>query len=79
MWASVVVKAYPVADHAAGMLQGFKAVPVGTLLFERSNDAFDHTVLLRAMWRDEFLSKAVAANQCGIATTGKNEPIVRPK
>ncbi len=39
MWASVVVKAYPVADHAAGMLQGFKAVPVGTLLFERSNES----------------------------------------
>src|SRR5690606_6863803 len=39
----------------------------------------DHAVLLWAMGRDELLLKAVAANQCGIAATGKNEPVVRPK
>jgi len=79
VWAPVVVKAYPVADDAAGMLQGFKPVPVSTLLFKRSDDSLHHAVLLRAVRRDELLAKPVAANQCRVAATGKNEPVVRPK
>lgn len=31
--APAVVKAYPVVDHAAGLLQGFKLMPVAALLF----------------------------------------------
>src|SRR5690606_23057634 len=77
--APVVVKAYPVADHATSVLQGFEAVPVGTLLFKRSDDPFHHAVLLWAVWRNELLAQAVAANQRRIAATGKNETVVRPK
>jgi len=32
-----------------------------------------------AVRRDELLAKPVAANQCRVAATGKNEPVVRPK
>src|SRR5690606_5460951 len=67
------------ADHAAGMLQGFEAVPMGTLLFKRPDDPFHHAVLLWAMRRDELLAQAVAANQRRVAATRKNEAIVRPK
>ena len=52
----MVVEAYPVADDTAGMLQRLEAVPVGTLLFKRSDDSLDHTVLLRAVRRDELLA-----------------------
>jgi len=51
VWTPVVVKAYPVADHAAGMLQGFESMPVGTLFCKRSDDPFHHAVLLRAARR----------------------------
>jgi hypothetical protein len=39
MWAPVVVKANPVGDHLAGMLQCLEAVPMHALVFEGS----DHT------------------------------------
>ena len=79
MRAPVVIKAYPVADHAAGMLQGFEAVPMGTLLFKCSDDPFHHAVLLWAVRRDELLAQAVTAYQCRVAATRKNEAIVRPQ
>lgn len=47
----MVVKADPVANDAADVPQRFEAVPVGTLLFQRPDNPFDHTVLLRAMRR----------------------------
>jgi len=76
VWAPVVVKAYPVANYAAGVLQGFEAVPVSTLLFKRSDNSFHHAVLLRAMRRDELLAQAITTDQRCIAATGENEPIV---
>lgn len=47
--APVVVKAYPVANDTAGMLYGFEAVAVGTLLFKRSDHSLDHAILLWAV------------------------------
>jgi hypothetical protein len=41
-----------------------------TLLFERADYPFDHTVLLRAMRRDELLAQAVAAYECDVAARG---------
>lgn len=57
----MVVKTDPVANHTAGMLDGFEAVPMGTLLFKSPDDAFHHAILLWAMLRDELLAQAVAA------------------
>ena len=76
MWAPVVVKAYPVANDTAGMLYGFEAVPMGTLFFKRPDNTLDHAILLWAMGRNELLTKAIAAHQCGIAARGKHKPIV---
>ena len=56
VWALVVVERDPVADHAAGVLQGLKAVPTRALLFQGSDNALHHAVLLRTMRRDEFLA-----------------------
>jgi len=42
VWSSVVVKAYPVADYAASMLDRLKAMHA--LFFERGDHALDHTV-----------------------------------
>lgn len=55
MWPAKVIKMNPVVNHSAGMLQGFKSLPIHTLLLQRSNDTLHHPVLLRAMGRDELL------------------------
>ena len=41
----MVVPTDPICNHAAGMLQGFEAVAVHALVFERSDHALDHAVL----------------------------------
>ena len=55
MWPAMVIKMNLVANHPTGMLQGFKSLPMHTLLLQRSNDTPHDPVLLRAMGRDEFL------------------------
>ena len=53
----------PVADDAVGVLDALEAVAVNALLLERSDDALDHTVLLRAVRGDELLPQPIAAHQ----------------
>ena len=72
----MVIKAYPVANHATGMLQGFEAVAMCTLLFQRPDHPLDHAILLWAVRRDELLAQPVAAHQRGVVTGRKNEPII---
>lgn len=63
------------ADDAAGMLQGFKAVPGGALLLQRPDESFNHAILLRTMRRDELLPQAVAAHQRRVAAMVKTSPL----
>lgn len=72
----MVVKTNPVADDAAGMLQEFKPVPIGALLLQRPDDAFNHAVLLRAMRRDEPLAQAVATHQRRIAAAREHQAVI---
>ena len=76
MWAPVVVKADPVCDHAAGVLRGLEAVSVHALVFERSNHALDHAVLLQAVRGDELLLQAVAFDQGHVASAGEHQSVV---
>ncbi len=62
---AVVIEADPVANDATGVLQCFEATPMGTLLLQGPDDAFDHAILLRAMRRDELLLQPVTADQRG--------------
>jgi hypothetical protein len=48
MWAPMVVKADPVCDHMAGVLQGFEVLAVHALVFKCTDHAFNSAVLLRA-------------------------------
>ena len=59
----MVVKADPVRDHAAGVLQGIEPVAVHALIFDRSDHALDHAVLLWAVRGDEFLLQAKLFNE----------------
>ena len=77
MWTLVVVKANPVPDDSAGMLQALKAVSMHALLLEAANHTFDHPVLLRAVWRNELLLQAIAFGDCREVATGKHQAIVR--
>ena len=48
MGSPVVVKADPISDRPAGVLQRLEPMPVRALLFQGSNHALDHAVLLGA-------------------------------
>ena len=74
----MVVKGDPVANHSTGMLDRFKAMAMRALLLQGSDDAFNHTVLLWAVWRDELLLQPITADQGGVLSTGEHKAIVRP-
>ena len=57
MRTAVVVKAYLIAEDAAGVLDGFEAMPMRALQLERADHAFDLAVLLGIMRRDELLAQ----------------------
>ena len=70
MRAPGVVPADPVADHAVGMLQTFKAVPMQTLFLQGPDHRFHHAALLWPVRRDELLLQAVAPDQSGVSPAG---------
>ncbi len=59
---TVVMEADPLCDDTRGVLLGFEAATMYTLLFQRLDDALDHAVLLRAVRGDELLSKPITAH-----------------
>ena len=74
---ALVVKPNPVTDDSIGMLQGLKPLTMNTLLFQGSDHALDHPVLLRAVGRDELLLQAVAPHQGRKTSAGEDQPVVR--
>ena len=55
MGSACIVEVYAFSDYSYCVLKAFEAVTVDALLFEGSDDAFDHSVLLGAMRGDELL------------------------
>ena len=72
----MVVKADPIPDDTAGVLQGLEPVTVNALIFEGSDDTFDHAVLLGAVGRDELLAQAIAFNQGRVAAACEDQAVV---
>ena len=56
---AMVVEADPLANHAAGMLQGLEPGPMHALLLQGPDHALDHPVLLRTVRRDELLLQSI--------------------
>ena len=77
MGSAVIVEVDPISDYSRCVLKAFKAIPMDALLFKCTDNMCDHSVLLRTMWRDEFLFQAVAVNQTCVVAIGKNEAIIR--
>ena len=71
-----VVEADPLCDDARGVLLGLEAMTVYALLLQGSDDALDHSVLLRAMRRDELLPEAITAHEARIGPRGEHQPVV---
>jgi hypothetical protein len=55
-----VLKADPVAEHSAGVLQSLESVSLHAFVFERPYHAFHQAILLGWVRRDELLAKVVA-------------------
>ncbi len=79
MGPTVVVEADPLCDDTRGVLLSFKAMTMHALLFQSTDDPFDHAVLLWAVRRDELLSKTKTTHEARVGPRGKNEPVVRPQ
>jgi hypothetical protein len=62
-----------------GMLLGLEAMTMHALLLQRSEHAVGHSVLLRAVRRDEPLSKAIAAHHPRVRPQGEDQPVIRPQ
>lgn len=77
MWALLVVKGDPIANHAQGMGLALEAMPVHALLLQCSDHTLHHSVLLWAMRGDELLLQTVATHQAGVVATGEDQAIVR--
>ena len=79
MGSAVVVEVDPVSDCSCCVLQAFEAMPVDALLLEASDDAFNHSILLRTVRGDELLFEAIASYKTRVIAARKNQAIVRPK
>jgi len=76
MWALLVIDTDPVTDYAAGMLQGFKPIPMGTRLLQCLDHPFHLAVLIRAVRRDEFLLQTIAFQQRRVMPAGKYPAVI---
>jgi len=79
MRATGVIKLDPVSEDTARMLEGFKAMPMHALLFDRANDALDQAVLFWCIRLDKLLLQAVATHERGVVPAAEDEAIVRPE
>jgi len=71
-----VVEADPLSDDARGVLLSFKAMTMDALLFQSTDNALDHAVLLWAVRGDELLLEAVTAHEAREGPRGKDQPII---
>ena len=69
----------PITDQSAGMLQRFKPLPMGALLFQGSDRQFPHAFLLRVLRRGELLFQPTASDQSRKASAGKDQPVIGSK
>ena len=63
MGSAIIVEVDPVSDCSCGVLNALEAMPMYALLFECPDHTFVHSVLLRAMRRDELLFEAIASDE----------------
>jgi hypothetical protein len=69
-------KADPVSNLPAGVLQRPEPMPVRALLFQGSNRALDHAVVLGALLCDEFLAQSILSDQARKASAAQHNPVV---
>ncbi len=74
-----VVKADPFSDDTRGVLLGFKAMTMYALLFQRSDHALDHAVLLGAVRRNELLPETITAHEARVGPRGEHQPVIGPQ
>jgi len=68
-------KSNQVTNDPAGVVQALEPVSMHALLLERSNHAFEHAILLRAMRGNELLTQPVAPHQGCVMVTGNIRPL----
>lgn len=71
-----VVEADPLSDDARSVLLGLEAMTVYAPLLPDPADALDHAVMLRAVRRNEVLTKAITAREARIGPRDECEVVV---
>ena len=75
MRALFVVVLEPRPQRLSGLIQCLEVVKPEALLFNRSDQPLDHTILLWRMGSDELLFQAIAADQCREVSACKNQAV----
>ena len=79
MGSAVIVEVDLISDCSCCVLKAFEAMPMNALLLEASDDAFNHSILLRTMGRDELLFMSIGSNKTRVIAARNNQTIVGPK
>jgi len=73
---AVIVEVDPVSDCSCCVLKALESMPMNALLLEGSDDAFNHSILLRAMRGYELLFEAITTNKPRVIAARKNQSII---
>ena len=76
MRALFVVVLEPRPQRLSGLIQCLEVVKPEALLFNRSDQPLDHTILLWRMGSDELLFQAVLVHRPGVMSGGKDQPVI---
>ncbi len=74
-----VVGADPFSDDTRGVLLNFVAVAMHALLLQRSDQTLNHTVLMRAVRRDEHPPKTITAHHPSKSARSEDRTVIRPQ
>ena len=64
-------------DFSLRLTEALEGVLPNTLLFETTEEAFDHAILFRHVGRNELMTKSVIPTGCSKATTLERQAVVR--
>ena len=73
-----IVEFDPSCDCLIGLLDALKVVMPDTLLLDRPEESFDHSVLFRGIGSDELLLESVGLDGLGKGSAGENLHRLKP-
>ena len=74
-----VVVPDPAANDRSGLAQRLESMLPDALLLQGAEEALDEPVLLRSIWRREFLGQAIGLHRARVMATAEDQAVVPPE